>query len=96
MLLPFDVKSISFEIQRKNFEDDRILDFDELMNEFQTIVSGLMNKYDETEFQGFWQPRLTETIEKYLGKGNKISNCNRTQVEAVSLIVADLKELTNK
>ena len=72
------------------------LDFDELMNEFQTIVSDLMNKYDETEFQGFWQPRLTETIEKYLGKGNKISNCNRTQVEAMDLIISDLKELVAK
>ena len=72
------------------------LDFDELMNEFQTIVSDLMNKYDETEFQEFWQPRLTETIEKYLGKGNKISNCNRTQVEAMDLIISDLKELVAK
>ena len=30
---------------------------------------------------------------KYLGKGNKVSNCNRTQVEAISLIVEDLKDL---
>ena len=72
------------------------MDILQLMNEFQTIVSGLMNKYDEAEFQGFWQPRLTETIEKYLGKGNKISNCNRTQVEAMDLIISDLKELVAK
>lgn len=72
------------------------LNFDELMVQFQTILEGLMNKHGEEEFQNFWQPRLTETIEKYLGKGNKISNCNRTQVEAVSLIVADLQELVNQ
>lgn len=72
------------------------LDFDELMGEFSTILNNLTSTVDEKEFQEFWQPRLTETIERYLGKGNKISNCNRTQVEAVSLIVADLHELVNK
>ena len=72
------------------------LDFDELMNDFSTILNNLTSTVDEKEFQEFWQPRLTETIEKYLGKGNKISNCNRTQVEAVSLIVSDLHELVNK
>jgi hypothetical protein len=69
------------------------LNFDDLMSEFQDIVQNLMNSVDENTFQTYWQPRLTETIEKYLGKGNKISNCDRTQVEAISLIVADLHEL---
>ena len=72
------------------------LDFDELMNDFSTILNNLTNTVDEKEFQEFWQPRLTETIEKYLGKGNKISNCNRTQVEAMDLIISDLKELVAK
>jgi hypothetical protein len=81
-----------------NLHQDTIkeLDFDELMGEFSNILNDLTSKVDEKEFQDFWQPRLTETIEKYLGKGNKISNCNRTQVEAVSLIVADLHELVKK
>ena len=30
---------------------------------------------------------------KYLGRGNKVSQCSREQVEALSLIVEDLKEL---
>lgn len=72
------------------------LNFDDLMQEFNEIVSDLMKNSDEKKFQEFWQPRLTEIIEKYLGKGNKISNCNRTQVEAVSLIVEDLKDLVKK
>ena len=63
------------------------------MAQFQEIVTKLTEPYSEEEFQNYWQPRLTETIERYLGKGNKISNCNRTQVEAVSLIVTDLEEL---
>ena len=72
------------------------LDFDELKEEFSNIIEGLTSKYDEKEFTEFWQPRLTEIIEKYLGKGNKISNCSRVQVEAVSLIIEDLKELIKK
>lgn len=84
-----------FTNESKNLYEDttKELNFDDLMAQFQTIVSNLMNSTDEEEFQKYWQPRLTETIEKYLGKGNKISNCNRTQVEAVSLIVSDLEEL---
>ena len=66
------------------------------MEEFQELVSGVMSSVDEETFNSYWQPRLTETIERYLGKGNKISNCNRTQVEAISLIITDLKELINK
>ena len=38
-------------------------------------------------------PSKSKTIEKYLGKGNKVNNCTRTQVEAISLIVEDLREL---
>lgn len=84
-----------FTNESKNLYEDttKELNFDDLMEQFQTIVSNLMNSTNEEEFQKYWQPRLTETIEKYLGKGNKISNCNRTQVEAVSLIVSDLEEL---
>lgn len=87
-----------FTNEANNLHQDTMkeLDFDELMEDFQNIVGNLMNTTEEKEFQEFWQPRLTETIEKYLGKGNKISNCNRTQVEAVSLIVADLQELINR
>ena len=69
------------------------LDFDALMKEFNTIVSGLIEKYEEAVFQNEWQPKLTQIIEKYLGKGNKVNNCDRNQVEAISLIVEDLKDL---
>lgn len=69
------------------------LDFDALMKEFNEIVSALIEKTDETTFQTEWQPKLTQIIEKYLGKGNKVNNCDRNQVEAISLIVEDLKDL---
>lgn len=69
------------------------LDFDALMKEFNTIVSSIIEKTDEITFQTEWQPKLTQIIEKYLGKGNKVNNCDRNQVEAISLIVEDLKDL---
>lgn len=72
------------------------LDFDALMKEFNDLVQGVIESVDETVFATEWQPKLTEIIEKYLGKGNKVNNCNRGQVEAISLIVEDLKDLINK
>ena len=76
------------------FEDTtKELNFDDLMAEFNSIVQKLIEENDEQTFITQWQPKLTEIIEKYLGKGNKVNNCTRTQVEAISLIVEDLKEL---
>ena len=37
-------------------------------------------------------PYITLIIEKYLGKGKKISDTNRNQAEMVALIVNDIKE----
>ena len=76
------------------FEDTtKELNFDDLMAEFNSIVQKLIEENDEQTFITQWQPKLTEIIEKYLGKGNKVNNCTRTQVEAISLIVEDLREL---
>lgn len=67
------------------------LDFDELMEKFNTMV----NKLQEVTGGAFgqkWAPRITEIVNKYLGKGKKISDCTRDQVEQVSLIVDELEE----
>ena len=76
------------------------LDFDVLMATFNEIINnipGSADKTGETEegkhFSSYWMPRITEIIERYLGKGKKISQCSRDQVEAIDLIVADLKDL---
>ena len=45
------------------------------------------------EFKDYWMPRIVEITDRYLGKGKKVSQCNREQVEALSLIVDDMKEL---
>lgn len=67
------------------------LDFDELMGEFNDLV-GKIQAGSGSEFGTKWAPRITETIGRYLGKGKKVSDCTRDQVEQLSLIVADLTE----
>ena len=76
------------------------LNFDELMKEFQNIIANIPGSTDmkgETEegvqFREYWQPRITQCIEKYLGKGKKIKDATRDQVEAIDLIVTELKDL---
>ena len=39
--------------------------------------------------------KITQIIERYLGKGSKVGDATRDQVEAIDLIVTDLKELLN-
>ena len=76
------------------------LNFDELMKEFQNIIANIPGSTDmkgETEegvqFREYWQPRIAQCIEKYLGKGKKIKDATRDQVEAIDLIVTDLKDM---
>lgn len=77
------------------------LDFDELIKEFYDIVANIPGSSDtdgSTEegktFATYWVPRIKQITETYLGKGQKVSECNRDQTEAVSLIVDDLKTIT--
>lgn len=62
-------------------------DYDALIGEFQTIVGSLMQKNS-----AMYGPRITQIIERYLGKGKKIADTNRDQGEFVYLIVNEIKE----
>ncbi len=64
------------------------LDFDDLMKEFNDIVGKLM-----AENQEYYSPRIVEITDKVLGKGKKMKDCDRSQVEAVDLVVAEMKTL---
>ena len=75
------------------------LNFDDLMKEFSDIIANIPGSTDanaETEdgvkFRDYWQPRITQIIEKYLGKGKKVRDITLDQVEALDLIVTDLKD----
>lgn len=84
-----------FTDERSNlYKDTRVeLDFDELLNSFNTIVNDLIMQKSNEEFKEYWQPRIVQITDRYLGKGMKVSQCSRDQVEALDLIVTDLKEL---
>lgn len=66
-------------------------DFDELMKEFKTIIDKF--SVDEEKMANYYAPRITEIIDKYLGKGKKVNEMNRDQVEQLVLIIDDLKTL---
>ena len=57
-----------------------------LMDEFQTIVGQLMSTNPANG------AKITAIVEKYLGKGKKVSDTTETQVEFVHLIIEDIKE----
>ena len=61
-------------------------DYDALMNEFATIAGELMNKEPT-----YYQPRITQIVEKYLGKGKKVADTSRDQAEFLYLIVTEIK-----
>ena len=70
------------------------------MKDFNTIIANIPGSTDpkcETDegkhFSEYWKPRITQCIEKYLGKGKKITDATRDQVEAIDLIVTDLKDM---
>lgn len=76
------------------------LNFDDLMKEFSNIIANIPGSSDgkaETEegikFRDYWQPRITQIIETYLGKGKKVRDITLDQVEALDLIVTDLKDI---
>lgn len=62
-------------------------DFDALMAQFEQMVGDLMRK-DQT----YYSPRITQIIEKYLGKGKKMSGVTRDQAELVYLVVTEIQD----
>lgn len=63
-------------------------DYSALMDEFQQVVGELMSKRD----QAVMAPKITQIVERYLGKGKKISDTTPDQAEFVYLIVNDIKQ----
>lgn len=76
------------------------LDFNEMMSEFNTLIANIPGSSDQTgetedgiKFKEYWQPKITQIIERYLGKGHKVKDATRDQVEALDLILTDMKDL---
>lgn len=64
-----------------------VYDYDALIEEFNKIVGTLMEKDNN-----YYAPRITQIVDKYLGKGKKVSETNRDQGEFISLIISEIKE----
>ena len=62
-------------------------DYDKLRDEFDAMVVGLMQKDSN-----YYAPRVTQIVEKYLGKGKKVSETTREQAEFIYLILDEMKE----
>ena len=60
-------------------------DYNALMAEFQDLVGQLMSKGTTNG------PKITAIVEKYLGKGRKVSDTTTDQAEFIDLIIADIK-----
>ena len=67
------------------------LNYDDLMNEFNSIVKEM--SADGEKMKSYYAPRIKEITERYLGKNKKVSTATRDQVEQLSLIIFDLKEI---
>ncbi len=67
------------------------LDFDKLMDEFNEFITKFSE--DEQKMADYYAPRITQIIDTYLGKGKKVNEMNRDQVEQLALIIDDLKSL---
>lgn len=67
------------------------LNFDDLMNQFNTLVSKIQEATGGA-FGTTWAPRIIEITERHLGKGKKVSEMSRSQVEQLVLIIDDLTE----
>lgn len=61
-------------------------DYEGLMAEFQDLVGGLMNKNPQ-----FYGPRITQVVDKYLGKGKKVSDATIEQAEFIALIIDEIR-----
>ena len=87
-----DGKELFTDERENNYVDTSThLDFDELMKEFNELI-GKFSK-DEEKMATFYAPRITQIIDNYLGKGKKVNEMNRDQVEQLVLIIDDLKTL---
>jgi hypothetical protein len=77
----------------RNINEIKELNFDDIKNKFDTIVTNIIKNHSDEEMTKVWSPKITQITEKYLGKGKKASQCTRDQVDQLNLIVLDLEEL---
>lgn len=79
--------------EERNIIEVKELNYDELMTEFNAIVNKLISSNTEDVFKIDISPKIIQITEKYLGKGKKVNQCTREQVEQIQLINIELRDL---
>lgn len=88
-----------FTNEKSNLYQDttKELNFDDIIGKCNSLIKSMLDNYSESGvFDKYYQPRITQIIERYLGRGQKINQCSREQVEALSLICDDLLQLSKE
>lgn len=67
--------------------EEKTYDFESLKNQFKTIVNTLM---EANQSNGI---KITEVVEKYLGKNRKVNECTEAHAEQLNSIVEELSGL---
>jgi hypothetical protein len=81
------VKAVSYEEQNERFKSDA-LNYDDLMEQINEVGSQLVENEMLEDLQ--------YVVEKHLGVGKKVSECKKTQVQSMALILDDLRELLSE
>lgn len=68
---------------------EKTYDFDAMKAEFSDVVGQLMQANPSNA------TKITTIVEKYLGKGKKVGECNPSQSEQLDLILIELRELVS-
>jgi hypothetical protein len=81
------IKAVSYTEQNERFKSDA-LNYDDLMEQIKEVGSQLAEE-DKLE-------DLQDVVEKHLGVGKKVTECKKSQVQIMALILDDLKELLSE
>ena len=77
----------SVSTEKATYVPETEYNYEELMEEFQNIVGTLMAKD-----QAYYAPRITQVVERYLGRGKRVSEATLDQAELIFYINKEIKE----
>ncbi len=77
------IKAVDYEVQKEQ-NISVVRDYDELMNEIQELGQKFV---EANQIEA-----LTEVVEEVLGKGKKVSECTKKQIDAMEIILDGLKD----
>ena len=78
------------------YAEEKQLDFGEVKAEFNFLTKKIMEAAETDEEKTEYKDKITEIIEKHLGKGRKIAECTRDQVDIIDIVNDDLKDFIKK